>query len=466
MENTVYKRKISSWERMLYGSPYSVVSMVIRIRGNVTEEILRQAIIKVQQRHTLLRVRIDLDEQEIPWFTSDDVGEIPIEVHPREKDDSWLGIYDIACAQPFDFDKRPAIRFYLVKSEALSDIMIFCHHVICDGMSLVYLARDLMIHMGNSDKKVEILGNPLPISRKTIPKDLKLSGFMRKIIEKINSKWMQEKESFDHADYIEIHRAYWKNFTHKTISLEFSEEETERIVSNCRKNNISVTSGISIAFVGAQRIVQGKKPFHSKIGVAGDLRNRLVPKVGDAMGFYASLVRTDFKYNPKKSMWDNARSFHKKISKLYVDKKLLDEPLTFNALDPSIMESRFYKVLGNLIPSDSPRYEKIFSFSRRNDTLLALLKRSKMESIENVIMGTAITNLTRMEFPQKYGNLELDRLIMQPGGGFPLVTVNLVIGVVTSLNKMSLLLEYAEEQIDTEIVEKTRDIALEFLLSK
>lgn len=30
-----------------------------------------------------------------------------------------------------------------------------------------------------------------------------------------------------------------------------------------------------------------------------------------------------------------------------------------------------------------------------------------------------VTNLTRMDFPRKYGELELDRLIMNPGGAIP-----------------------------------------------
>ena len=69
-----------------------------------------------------------------------------------------------------------------------------------------------------------------------------------------------------------------------------------------------------------------------------------------------------------------------------------------------------------------------------------------------------------MDFPEKYGDLELERLIMQPGGAFPLVMVPLVIGVVTCSNKMSILLEYAEERIDTTAAKKIKEKALEFLL--
>jgi hypothetical protein len=37
------------------------------------------------------------------------------------------------------------------------------------------------------------------------------------------------------------------------------------------------------------------------------------------------------------------------------------------------------------------------------------------------------------------GTLELDRLIMQPGGAIPLANVNLVLGAVTCADKLSLV---------------------------
>ncbi len=88
-----------------------------------------------------------------------------------------------------------------------------------------------------------------------------------------------------------------------------------------------------------------------------------------------------------------------------------------------------------------------------------------MNSLDKTIMATAVTNLTRLDFPRKYGSIELDRLIMHPGGAFPLVMVNLVVGAVTCAGKLSLVVEYAEERMDTKTAEKIIEIAMEFLTS-
>ncbi len=464
LTSEIYKREVSAWERILNWSPFSVVALVTRVKGKVTEEMLRDAVDKVQQRHTLLRVRLELDANQSLWFTSEGVPKIPIEIIPRENDNTWIETYDKACLQPFDFYKRPAIRFYFIHSQDISDIMIFCHHVICDGLSLAYLARDLMDHLGNQELETEILADPLPMSRKNIPAEHKLSSVILWILRRINQKWEQERVHFDQLDYLNLHKAYWENFTHKTISLELTEAQTERLVKNCRREKVTVNSALAAAFIGAQNIVLGEKLFLSKAGIGVNLRKYLEPPIEENIGFYAGVVTTKFKYNLKMDFWDNVRAFHKRITKLYTIKNFFKDPITIDSLEPGISEARNYKILGGLVPSNFSRFEKISSFSKREDVVLSLLKREQAESVKNMIMGTAVTNLTRMDFPQKYGDLELDRMIVHPGGGFPLATVNLVIGAVTCVNKLSLLVEFAEETIATELVLKIKQIAMDLLL--
>ena len=103
-------------------------------------------------------------------------------------------------------------------------------------------------------------------------------------------------------------------------------------------------------------------------------------------------------------------------------------------------------------------------FSKRDDVVVRLLKRAKMETLDMKLIGPAITNLGRMDFPTTYGALELDRLIMQPGGAFPLVHVDMVIGVVTCAGKLSLVVEYAEEAVDTATMKEIKSKAMELLL--
>jgi hypothetical protein len=128
------------------------------------------------------------------------------------------------------------------------------------------------------------------------------------------------------------------------------------------------------------------------------------------------------------------------------------------------LESVNFKLIGGLVPEGSSRYQKISAFSARDDVVLSLLKRDKMDSLQRITMGTAVTNLTRLDFPREYGALELDRLILKPGSAFPLATVNLVVGAVTCSGRLSLVMEFVEDNIDVGAMEKIKEEAMGYLL--
>jgi len=164
-----YKRRVTPCERLFSRSPFSIVTMVARITGDITESMLRDAVSRVRQRHPHLRVRIAEDADGDPWFTTEGAGEIPVEVIPRESDDHWIKVVQESCQIPFEFDARPAIRFILVRSPSTSELIISCHHIICDGLSLAYLARDLLHLLGDPARKVQVLPDPVPVDRDCIP---------------------------------------------------------------------------------------------------------------------------------------------------------------------------------------------------------------------------------------------------------------------------------------------------------
>jgi hypothetical protein len=461
-----YKRKMAPLERLLRRSPFSIVTLVARIKGAVSERMLRHAIAKVQLRHTNLRVRIVEDDDHEPWFTSEGVGDIPIKIVPCESEGQWIEVFQQASRIPFEFDARPAIRFILVQSPTASELIILCHHVICDGLSLAYLARDIMLHLGDPAREVERLPDPAPVDRDTLPDDVSMNGIAKFFVNRINKKWAQDQVFFDYEDYLCLNEAYWANTTHRMLLVELTEAQTSALVDRCRREGVTVNTALTAAFVGAQVVVQGDKPYHSSIGIAGSMRDRLKEPAGESMGFFAGVVTPKCQYDVKQTFWENARRFHRQITPLYTNKHLFQDALAWCHLDPFILEAINVKRLGHLVPPEAPRYEKLSAFARRDDVVLRILKREKMDAIDRIVMGTAVTNLTRMGFPRTYGPLELERLIMHPGGAFPLSNVNLVLGAVTCSGKLSLVMEYAEEAVDTRTMERIKDQAMMFLLSE
>jgi NRPS condensation-like uncharacterized protein len=459
-----YERKVTAMERTLFLSPFSTVTVVARIKGKITVDMLMNAVEKVQQRHANLRVRIKWDDENNPWFTSEDVNEIPVEIISRESENHWKKVHHEKSQIPFRFIERPAVRLILMHSPEISELIILCHHIICDGLSLAYLARDLMVHMGDPAKEAEILPDPIPIDLNNLPRDISVNPVVKFFINRINKGWRKEKVNFDMEDYRNINETYWLKAQHRMLVVELSEFQTEELVTRCREEKTKVNSALTAAFLGAQRVVQGNRKELTSIGIGGNLRGRIRKPAGEGMGYFASAVTLDHSYDENKGFWDNARRLNRKVQPLYTNKNLFKEVLTWCLPEPGIFEAINFKRLGGFVPAHFSRHEKLSAFSKRDDVVSSILRREKMETLDRIIMGTAVTNLTRMGFLRIYGDLELDRLIFHPGGAFPLSNVNLVLGAVTCSGKLSLVVVYEEGTVDTDTMIRIKDKAIGFLL--
>ncbi|MFN2145346.1 MAG: condensation domain-containing protein [Anaerolineales bacterium] len=446
-------------------SPFSTVSLVVRIRGRVDEAMLRAAVKKVQQRHEVLHSRMVLHEDEL-WLTTMDVEPIPIDVFPRMNEETWITATREDCARPYAFDRQPAIRFLLLQSREICDVVIQCHHTICDGMSLAYLGRDLMVYLGVPDQPVEALPDPAPIGPENFPRGVKLPSVVKFFVNQINKKWADEQVVFDQQDYLALNQAYWQRYHHQMLAVDLTREQTESLVVRCRQEDVTVNTALVAAFIGAQTLVLGADSMPANIGVAADLRQRLDPPPGEGMGFYAGAVTEDLPYDLSLSFWENARKIHKKLTPMFTDKKLFADAVMWSALTPATLQAINYKRLGGLVPPESAKHEKLNNFSQRTDVISDMLKRNRMTSLDELIMGSAVTNLTRLDFPTKYGKLELERMILKPGGAFPLATVNLVVGAVTAANRLSLVIEYAEERLDARTAGIIKNQAVTHLLGE
>jgi len=452
-----YERKLNSFERRFFRSPNQTISIVAKLKGYISEDHLRRAIYKVRQQHPLLGVRIYVDEKSEPWYTNENVPENLLKVVQRTSDKDWnrelLNDYKIR----FKLSTGPLARFILMQSPEISEVLIICHHVICDGTSLAILARDLLLYVGNPDRKVQEMSEPPLATPDNFPIDIKIGKAIRFAIKKMNDLWQKKKLIFDEEDEDNIFRAFWDNYSFKIISVELSEEKTSNLVENCRQHGITVNSALNTAFLGARNSIRG--PFK------GGKRNIMVPvntrkhyknPIGEHVGVYVSGFELKFSYNPKKSFWENAKIFNDEAKEnLYIN-KIFEFAAITDLVDQSMIDARQFTFFGNLVPSNYSRYEKIHAYS--NDEKNIANKRAKKQIPKLPVM--AITNLGLLDYPSKYGSLELDRFIFVTSGT---PYIELVVPVVTVAGKLSFTINYLEETTDTETMEKIKTEVLKFL---
>jgi hypothetical protein len=108
-----------------------------------SDDFLQAALAAVQQRHPSLRVRIVSDTGASPRFVT--TGEpIPFQLDHGTGEAAWMDAAARELATRFDEERGPLIRVRLVQSESASHLILAIHHAIGDGMSAVYLARDIL----------------------------------------------------------------------------------------------------------------------------------------------------------------------------------------------------------------------------------------------------------------------------------------------------------------------------------
>jgi hypothetical protein len=118
--------------------------LVARIEGSsILEQDLNRALLQAQRRHPALRTVIDEDQRGNPHFVPCSAP-IRLKVIQRTDQRHWLQEAEKQLATPFEAGEGPLLRAALVQGNAVAEIVFAVHHSIGDGVSAMYLIRDLL----------------------------------------------------------------------------------------------------------------------------------------------------------------------------------------------------------------------------------------------------------------------------------------------------------------------------------
>jgi NRPS condensation-like uncharacterized protein len=438
--NDEFRRRLSGRERLILRAPNANVVMVARIEGPLSEGELKSAVSKLRQRHPFLGVRVDLDGESVAWLTPEGVPDIPVQVIQKATDDEWIQTAIEQHKRPFTCETGPLVRFTLLTSRGLSDLIVVAHHAVCDGLSLAYLIRDCLRYLGEPDRTVESLPVPPPVDQYTMP-DVASGNLLARLGTRlVNKSWEKKEITFDERDFQDLHRTFWQRHEGRMLAWALTESQTSALVSRCREENVTVNSALVTAFVAAQNEVQSSHERLNNVVVSVDYRNRLTRPVGEAFAFYASSVRPRLEYVPGESFWHVARTFHERIKDLLTDENVFSSQ-RLNGVHPSLLDGLVFAKYGKL-----------------DDKLAArLVERMGLNKVQASLL---VTNLGRLTFPADYGPLHLAEMY---GPYVYSDTVEKYWGVMTVGSRMYFTLCWGETIVDSDTVREVRDAAMNHL---
>ena len=387
----MFKKEIKGVPRMHIRMPNANVVMYGVFETTVSKDDLEKTVLFLSDKHKLLNCHIETDKENKVWFVID--KKLLPEINTlKSKNINEIIINELK--HRFDFEKGPLIRFTLL-NQTETTLIINCHHAICDGMSLIYLFKDITKILSGKNIKIE-KKMPVFLEPENIPQRLG-NPISRFFISLINKKWRKEPISFSNQLHQEMHTKFWKEYKLQIIPFKFSKEETANIVSQCKQNNVSVNTGLVTAFLYAEKQLFGQKDYSNKVIVTDNLRTHLKNQPGESMGFFISTLKPNLEYSEKKTFWENAQIFHKKI------KRLLEKDLFKNQLiglfTPKFLDVMMLNLFGQ---REDKRVKKLlkkagmnklnFTFTIANLGLIEIADNSEKLKIKTLFGPMAVSN--------------------------------------------------------------------------
>ena len=424
-------------ERFLLRLPNPNVVMTALIRGSVSVERLVRAISGLMERHPLLRSRVELDEGGTAWLTP--MGEPMPDIHVASKEhpEDWVEHARREFRRRFDLLEGPLVRFVLIQSPKSSEVIVNCHHVICDGMSLAILMRDLMTLLG--DPTVKLQGMPVPpaLEGDLLPPSASGGLLTRLMIHRLNDSWRKKGHEIEEEEFSRLHAVFWEGSSTDMVPWTIPREETSRFVSKCQETGVTVTSALAAASVAGSVEANLGRGEH-RVTVAVNLRDRLRRPVDDAFGYYASAVDFGFRYDMGRPFWRNAKKMNDRLRRRLTDGGVFESQLSAS-LDPRLIDSFGLVEMGLL-----------------EDKTVKRIVRRRMADRR---AGVLVSNLGRQEIPVRFGDLGVEALY----GPCVHTLSEKYLGAITVGGAMHLSLTFDEQAVPRRKIERLRDAMMERL---
>lgn len=427
----MFKKEIEGKPRMLLRRPNENVVMYGVLETIISKIALEESILFLSDKHKLLNCHIETDKENKVWYVIDK-NLLPEVNTTKSKDINEILINELK--HRFDFEKGPLIRFTLL-NQTETTIIINCNHSICDGMSLMYLFKDVIKIL--SGEKIEIKQKvPVFLEPDNIPQRLG-NPISRFFINLINRKWNKKTINFSNQKYQEMHNNFWKEHKPQIINFKFSKEETTNIISQCKQNNITVNTGLVTAFLYVEKKLFKQKEYSNKVLITDDLRAHLKNQPDESIGYFASAVRPNLKYIEKKTFWENSQIFHKKIKRL-LEKDLFTSQ-TIDLFTPKFLDT----IILNIFGQREDKLAKIFIKKAGMD------KINSTFAIANLGLIKISTNLEKLKIRSLFGPVVLSE------------TVEKYLGVLTINNELHFSICFEENLVNQESIFKMKKLILQ-----
>lgn len=367
------------------------VTMIAEVHGRISEDALSAGLRLLRRRHPLLQVRICC-ESGTPRYNSADVPDIPIRIVEADPSDVE-SIVEEEISTPIDAERGPLARCtWIHRDEMTHQLLITFHHVIGDGMSGVFLVRDLVQAIasqltGRTDQLAPELIETRPIDLRLPPEARGLRAVSRQVRFVARVAWEDVRlrpPSRPRADQPAPLSARRTRLICRTLDPTI----VERLANKARSESTTVHGALSAAICLATAHDNSADSMSIKHRSPINLRQFLDPPVGEDVGLFVSMTFYRGRVKSDDDFWSLAREIRSSIK---------------NQIDRGVPT-----VLIGMLP-------RLYRMIRGDRVVLADFGARWQQHTPST---TGLTNLGRVELTGDLGPLEVRSLhfAVAPGG--------------------------------------------------
>ncbi|MGW4354724.1 phthiocerol/phthiodiolone dimycocerosyl transferase family protein [Nocardia sp. NPDC004582] len=403
----------------------------LRVEGRIPAGRLESAAAALVAEYPLLRMGISDDAGGDPWFRPLPAPRIPVRRIRSRAAEDWARVIDAEIAAPFDLANGSARITDIVggadSGSEYHDIVLTVSHIIADGRSLLALLRKVIDYAADPTGPVAARP-PVPAADDLIPRGAR--GIRRwahtTLADQIGALVWRPRRLPGAVTALSERRT---GVVHRVLGR----EALAALIIDCRRAGVTVHAALAAAVAdgigGAEPGVRGAAASRGR-GVAGigspvDFRESLGPRVDSAeLGVYAPVLVGFVPFGRGVSLWEAARAVKRQ-------------------LDRGVRQGRHLATVAGM-RFGTPR---TLESGRR---LAALVDRRAPWNV-------SVTNLGRVEFPEKAGAWRLSGLRVAASNSCVSV---MTVAVTTAHAEMHLGFCYADPVVSRARAEAFADAVL------
>ncbi len=275
-------------------APMNVLA-VAQVRGRLDVARVPQALRRLQWRHPLLRVCVQVDDDGAPMYFEADAP-IPFSVIDRRDGSHFHQLVTDERNRPFRWDQAPLLRLSILRGDDESDLVFTMHHVISDGASSTYILRDLLTAIGDPAVASAWTALPLRPALEDLmpPSERGRQGLQRSVRFLAEQAWTF---CVRRPRLLSEQQAVPSSERRSAVShQQLSQEQTRELLAACRSHGVTLHGTLCAALllaVGAEVRDESSIP-EPILGCCTpvNLRRFLLPAIGEDLGLYVGPIVT------------------------------------------------------------------------------------------------------------------------------------------------------------------------------